>query len=94
MQYVSEIKKPDGERLPQYHEAGLESLRFQMLSPAPIYSSTEKLYMANALKLATEKLGANDPWVKAILQGGDVDKTVDGSWKEPDLPIPPSASRC
>ena len=76
VQYVSEITKPDGERLPQYHEAGLESLRFQMLSPAPIYSSTEKLFMANALKLATEKLGANDPWVKAILQGGDVEKTV------------------
>ena len=60
VQYVAEIKKPDGERLPQYHEAGLESLRFQMLSPAHIYPSTEKLFMANALKLATEKLGAND----------------------------------
>jgi hypothetical protein len=32
--------------------------------------------MANALKLATEKLGANDAYVHAILQGGDVDQTV------------------
>ncbi len=76
VQYVAEIKKPDGERLPQYHEAGLESLRFQMLSPAHIYPSTEKLFMANALKLATEKLGANDAYVHAILQDGDVDQTV------------------
>ncbi len=77
VQYVAEIKKPDGERLPQYHEAGLGSLRFQMLSPAPIYPSTEKLFMANALKLATAELGANDPYVHAILQGGDIDKTVE-----------------
>ncbi len=76
VQYATEIKKPDGERLPQYHEAGLDSLRFQMLSPARIYPSTEKMSMANALKLATEKLGANDAYVQAILQGGDIDKTV------------------
>jgi hypothetical protein len=24
VQYVAEIKKPDGERLPQFHEAGLD----------------------------------------------------------------------
>jgi hypothetical protein len=76
VQYVTEIKKPDGERLPQYHEAGLDSLRFQMLSPAPIHPSTEKMFMANALKLATEKLGANDAYVQAIVQGGDIDRTV------------------
>ena len=61
VQYVAEVKKPDGERLPQFHEAGLDSLRFQMLSPARIYPSTEKMSMANALKLATEKLGATMP---------------------------------
>ncbi len=33
VQYVAEVKKPDGDRLPQYHEAGLDSLRFQLLSP-------------------------------------------------------------
>ncbi|MGP8186367.1 MAG: S46 family peptidase [Terracidiphilus sp.] len=76
VQYVTETKKPDGERLPQFHEAGLDSLRYQLLSPAPIYPSTEKMFMANALNLATEKLGANDAWVQAILQGGDIDKTV------------------
>jgi hypothetical protein len=34
VQYVAEIKKPDGERLPQYHEAALELLRYRLLSPA------------------------------------------------------------
>jgi hypothetical protein len=76
VEYVAEIKKPDGERLEQFHEAGLESLRFRLLSPAPIYPSTEKLYMAAALKLGQEKLGKNDAFAQAILEGGDVDATV------------------
>jgi hypothetical protein len=76
VQYVAEIKKPDGERLPQYHDAGLESLKFQLLSPAPVDTSTEKLFMAAALKLGQEKLGKDDAYVQAILQGADVDKTV------------------
>ena len=77
VQYVTEIKKPDGERLDQFHEAGLESLRYRMFSPATIYPSTEKLYMSTNLKLAQEKLGKDDTYLQAILQGGDVDKTVD-----------------
>jgi len=76
VQYVAEVKKPDGERLPGFHDAQLESLRFELLSPAPIYPSTEKLFMTNALKLAQEKLGNDDPYVQAIVQGGDVDQTV------------------
>ncbi len=78
VQYVAEVKKPDGERLPQYHEAGLDSLRYQMLSPAPVYPSVEKMFMKNALNLAKEQLGADDAYLQAIVQGGDIDKSVDG----------------
>ncbi|MGA2809175.1 MAG: S46 family peptidase [Terracidiphilus sp.] len=76
VQYVAEIKKPDGERLPQYHDAGLDTLKFRLASPAPISTATEKLFMAGALKLGEEKLGKDDAYVQAILQGGDVDSTV------------------
>ena len=76
VQYVAEIKKPDGERLAQFHDAGLDSLKFQLLSPAPIYTATEKLFMTTALKLGEEKLGKDDAFVQAILQGGEVDATV------------------
>ena len=76
VQYVAEVKKPDGERLPQFHEANLQSLRFQMLSPAPIITATEKLYMTGALNLAQEKLGENDAYLEAIVQGGKIDQTV------------------
>ncbi len=77
VQYVAEVKKPDGERLPQYHDAGLDSLKFQMLSPAPVYPSVEKMFMKNALNLAKEQLGADDAYLQAIVQGGDIDKSVD-----------------
>jgi hypothetical protein len=76
VQYSAEIKKPDGERLPQFHDANLQSLKFQLLSPAPITTATEKLYMTTALNLAKEKLGADDPYVQAVLNGGSVDATV------------------
>jgi Peptidase S46 len=76
VQYVAEIKKPDGERLAQFHEAGLDTLKFQLASPAPIPVATEKLYMSTALKLGEEKLGKDDAFIQAILQGGDVDPTV------------------
>jgi len=76
VQYAAEIKKPDGERLAQFHEAGLESLKFQLLSPAKIYPATEKLFMASALKLDAEKLGKDDTYLKAVVPDGQVDKTV------------------
>jgi Peptidase S46 len=77
VQYVVEVKKPDGDRLPQYYEAGLDSLRFQLFSPAPTHPSVEKLYMTTALNLAKEKLGSDDDYLQAIVQGGDIDKVVD-----------------
>ena len=76
VQYVAEIKKPDGERLPQFHDASLDTLKFQLLSPAPVDTSTEKLYMTTALQLGEEKLGANDAYIQAILQGAGIDQAV------------------
>jgi hypothetical protein len=78
VQYVAEIKKPDGERLPGFNDASLQSLRFQMSSPAPVHGPLEKLLIGSALKIAADKLGANDPYVQAFTQGGDIDKVVDG----------------
>jgi Peptidase S46 len=77
VQYSAEIKKPDGERLPQFHDANLQSLKFQMLSPAPIAVGTEKLFMKAALNLGEEKLGKDDQYIQAVLNGGPVDATVD-----------------
>ena len=76
VEYVNEIKKPDGERMAMFHDANLQSLKFQLLSPAPIEKATEKLYMTTALNLGVEKLGKDDPYIQAITHGESVDAAV------------------
>jgi hypothetical protein len=69
VEYVAEIKKPDGQRLDGYHEAQLESLRLSLFSPAPIYPEMEIARITGALELDLAEAGANDPWVKLVLNG-------------------------
>src|SRR5258707_12460037 len=67
--YVAEIKKPDAERLEGYHEAQLDSLRFDLFSPAPIYPGFEIARMTASLEQALQELGPDDPFVKTVLNG-------------------------
>jgi hypothetical protein len=67
VQYVAEVKKPDGERLAGYHDSQLDSLRFRLFSPAPIYPGFEAAMLEDALQLSLEELSANDPFMKAVL---------------------------
>ena len=66
---VAEVKKPDGVRLDGYHDSQLESLRFNLFSPAPVYPGFEEAMLAGALQFAREEVGADDPFVKAVLDG-------------------------
>ncbi len=67
--YVAEIKKPDGQRLPGFHEAQLSSLRFRLFSPAPLYPEFEKARLAASLELAAKELPADDLVLKTVLDG-------------------------
>ncbi len=69
MQYVAEIRKPDGKRLDGYHDSQLESLRFRLFSPAPIYLGLEEALIVDGMKQQLEELGADDPYVKILLDG-------------------------
>ena len=69
VQYVAEIKKPDGERLSSYHDAQLDSLKQRLFSPAPLYPAMEIARLAGSLQLALDELGPNDPFVKIALNG-------------------------
>jgi hypothetical protein len=69
VQLVAEEKKPDGERLPGYHEAQLDSLRYRLFSPAPIYPGMEIARLTAALELDLSQMGPNDPFLKTILRG-------------------------
>jgi len=71
VQYVAETKKPDGERMAGYHEAQLESLRYEMFSPAPIYKGLEEARMAGQLQKDVDELGPNDAFLKTVLNGSN-----------------------
>jgi hypothetical protein len=67
---VSEERtKPNDKRLSEYTDAKLPSLEQEMFSPAPIYPSMEIAVLADTFQFMEKELGANDPTVKAVLQG-------------------------
>ncbi len=67
VEYVAEVKKPDAQRLPGFHEAQLPSLQFQLLSPEPVYLPMEQALLANTLAESQAELGSSDPYVRAAL---------------------------
>ncbi len=69
VQYVAEVKKPDGQRLPGYHDSQLESLKFELFSPAPIYKEMEIARITGALQLDLEQMGPDDRYINTILAG-------------------------
>jgi hypothetical protein len=69
VEYVAEVKKPDGERLEGFHDSQLESLRFRLFSPAPIYPGLETARIIGGMELAQQELGPDDRWVKIVVGG-------------------------
>jgi hypothetical protein len=69
VRYVTEVKKPNGERLEGFHDSQLESLKFRLFSPAPVYPQFEEVLFVDSLQLARTELGPDDPFVKAVLNG-------------------------
>jgi hypothetical protein len=92
VQYVAEVKKPDGVRLEGFHDSQLESLRFELFSPAPDYRDFEQAMLTAFLQVAQEELGPGDPFIKSVLAGRTPDavareamsgtKLVDGSFRK------------
>ncbi len=64
-----EIPKNNGDRLREYTDSGLESLKFQLFSEKPIYSDLEILTLTDSLIYLADTLGSDDSMVKAILAG-------------------------
>jgi hypothetical protein len=69
VQYVAEIKKPDGQRLAGYHDSQLDSFRFELDSAAPIYKDMEIARITGALEQDLKEMGPQDPYVKMVLDG-------------------------
>jgi Peptidase S46 len=64
-----EKAKPNGERLREYRDSALPSLEQRLFSTAPVYKNFETVTLADSLAQMREVLGADDPAVKATLNG-------------------------
>ena len=64
-----ETPTANSERLREYAEAGLDSLKQQLFSEAPIYPDLEIVKLADSLSMLMEITGAEDPLVQKILAG-------------------------
>ena len=79
---AAELPKPNAERLREYRDSALESLKFQLFSPAPIHAELETARLAHSLTFLAEILGGAHPLVVQIL--GDqspsarADELIDG----------------
>ncbi|MFI5348118.1 MAG: S46 family peptidase [Elusimicrobiota bacterium] len=69
VRYVAEAAKPNDKRWEEFRESNLESLRFRLFSPAPMYPDMEEFLMGRTLQDALDKLGPKDEFVAAALRG-------------------------
>jgi len=66
---AEESTRPNAQRLREYRESNLDSLKQMLFSEAPIYDDLETLKLADSLSMFMEMAGADDPLVKQVLAG-------------------------
>jgi hypothetical protein len=64
---AEETGKPNEDRLSEYAEAGLDSLKQQLFSAAPIYPDLETVKLTDSLSYLLEEAGAQNAFVKQIM---------------------------
>jgi hypothetical protein len=69
LRLAEESQKPNGERLREYSEAGLESLKQELFSDAPVYDDLEMLDLGDSLSMYAEMKGMADELVGKVLAG-------------------------
>jgi hypothetical protein len=62
-----ESAKPNADRLREYAEAGLDSLKQHLFSEAPVYADLETVKLTDSLGFLLERAGAENPFVKQIM---------------------------
>ncbi|HVX11593.1 MAG TPA: S46 family peptidase [Pirellulales bacterium] len=80
---TAETEKPNAERLREYGEAGLDSLKHQLYSEAPIYNDLEIAKLTDSLGMYEELVGADTDFVRKVLDNQSpvqrATKLVEGS---------------
>jgi hypothetical protein len=66
---AEELPKPNGERLTEFADARLASLKLQLFSEEKIFPEFEILKLGNSLRLLEEQFGADNPLVRQVMGG-------------------------
>jgi hypothetical protein len=66
---ADELPKKSPDRLREYRDSNLDSLKFALYSPAPIYPELERAKLTASLTFLAENLGGEHPTVKLVLAG-------------------------
>ncbi len=64
---AEELPKDDANRLSEYRSSSLDSLKFQLFSPAPISKDYEQMKLAGSLYFMIEVIGLGDPVTTRVL---------------------------
>ena len=88
VRYAEETAKPNDERYDEYRDNRLDSLKFSLLSKAPIYPAMEEAMLVAWLTKAKEKLGVNDPFIRAAIGDAEVSEVVGRAVRETKLTDP------
>lgn len=69
VQMAEELPKPSADRLREFRDTNLPSLRLDLFSDAPIYDLLEVNRLSSAMQFMVTALGASDPSVLKVLDG-------------------------
>ena len=69
LRMAEETAKPNAERLREYRDSNLDSLRHRLFSKAPIYNDLETVKLADSLGMYAEVAGADSKMVRRVLAG-------------------------
>ena len=74
---ADELPKKSPDRLREYRDSNLDSLKFSLFSPAPIYKDLERARLQASLTFLAENLGGDHPLVRLALDGKNPAKRAD-----------------
>jgi hypothetical protein len=71
---AEETAKPNADRLREFSDSNLESLKLELFSTAPIYNDLEAVKLGDSLSRLLETMGADDELVRKVLAGASPQK--------------------
>lgn len=77
LQLAEELPKPSGERLREYRDTNLDSLKLDLFSTEPLYDILEINRLASAMQHMATTLGFEDPLVQKVLDGKSPSKRAE-----------------